>query len=155
MSAQEQREAAIAELAAIITPRRAEPGTHREETAMGYDDKEDAVEHVGIHSTIRVENPGPEPAPFDPHADMGDWSADEAQVEDWANLGAGRFEGAVGRLSLTALRVGISQAQRVAAEHERRRVNAHRLVQALREAAHDAAEHGSDDEKALARHPER
>lgn len=100
-----------------------------------------AASHVGMRNDV----PRPMPAPFDPFAVVGDWPADDAQVDEWASLGTTSFEDATSSLTLQALRFGISQAQCVAEEHERRRSNALQLVGRLREVAHAAAEHGRDD----------
>ena len=85
------------------------------------------------------------PKPFDPYEATGDWYEDERQVADWADSAAPRFDEAAGALSLTAIRVGIAQAERVANEHRRLAVQADDLVQRLRDAAHSAGEHGRED----------
>ncbi len=100
-----------------------------------------AASRVGMRDDV----PRPMPAPFDPFAVVGDWPSDDAQVEEWASLGTTSFEDATSSLTLQAVRVGISQAQRVAEEHERRRTNAMQLVARLREVAHAAGEHGRNE----------
>lgn len=97
----------------------------------------------------RVEQRGPVevtksdlPRPFDPYIDNEDWYTDERQIADWAESAEARFEEAVSALSLVAVRVGITQAERVANEHRRRATQADELAQRLRNAARDASEHG-------------
>lgn len=125
--------------------RRAVPGTPERIRRMAYDD-ENTTEGRPTR-TLEARDARDLPKPFDPWEDAdGDWHDDERQVADWADSASPRFDEAVGALSLTAIRVGIAQAERVANEHRRLAVQADDLVQRLRDAAHSAAEHGREDQ---------
>jgi hypothetical protein len=81
------------------------------------------------------------PEPFDLAEDTS-WPHQDAQVEDWSSSDPDRFQAAVGQLTLQQIRAGISEAEEVSREHQRRAERAEVLANGLREAAHSAGDHG-------------
>jgi hypothetical protein len=84
------------------------------------------------------------PRPFRSYGDEDstEWAVDDEQIEDWAGSEPPRFNAAVAELTLQQIRVGISTAEEVSREHQRRAGRAAELANRLREAAHSAGDHG-------------